>query len=84
MLVFQPEREGLAELHLDSFLSLQNPKTYHDRQQLRTEIHRQAERLLTVEAELLRLLAVGEGVEEPKVTKAILLQNKAYEDAQEG
>lgn len=86
IVVFQPEREGIAELLLDSFLTLQNPKTSHDRKQLREEIHHQAEQLLTVESELLQLLAVGDStqVEDPKVTKAILLQNKAYNDAQEG
>ncbi len=83
VIMFQPEREGLAELLLDSFLRLQNPKTYHDRQQLRMEIQTQSDRLVTVERELLQLLARGERVEDSRVTKAILTQNKAFEDAQE-
>ena len=83
---FQPEREGMADLLLDSFLRLQNPKTSHDRERLRTEMHQQAQKLQTVEAELLRLLATEDSsqVDDPKVTKAILFQNKAYDDAQEG
>lgn len=86
VIMFQPEREGLKELLLDSFLLLQNPKTSHDREQVRQEIHKQAVRLLTVENELLKLLVVQERdqVDEPKVTKAILLKNKAYDDAHEG
>lgn len=86
VVMFQPEREGLKELLLDSFLSLQNPKTFHDREQVREEVHKQAVTLLTVENELLKLLVTQESgqVEEPKITKAILSRNKAYDDAQEG
>lgn len=83
VIMFQPEREGLAELLLDSFLRLQNPKTYHDRQQLKVEMQVQTERLVVVERELLQLLAGGERVEEPRVTKAVLQANKAFDDAQE-
>ena len=35
MVVFRPERGGLGDLLLDSFLLLQNPKTSHDRELLR-------------------------------------------------
>ena len=35
VVVFRPERGGLGELLLDSFLLLQNPKTSHDRELLR-------------------------------------------------
>jgi len=39
VVVFRPERGGLGELLLDSFLLLQNPKTSHDRELLRKVIN---------------------------------------------
>ena len=76
----------MADLLLDSFLHLQNPKSFHDRKELRRDMYDQAQRSQSVEAELLKLLAMEDSshVDDPKVTKAILLQNKAYDDAKEG
>lgn len=82
---FHPEIAGLQEAILDSFLRLQNQKTSQDRAQLRQELHTQAVRLETVEAELLQVLVQQEAghIEEPKVAKTVLHLNKAYEDSQE-
>ena len=72
-------------LLLDSFLELQNAKTFHDREQLRLEIYHQTVKLQTCENKLLQLLANQDGgqFEEPHANKGILTLNKAYEDAQE-
>ena len=42
VVVFHPERGGLGELLLDSFLLVQNPKTSHDRELLREVCGRMA------------------------------------------
>lgn len=83
--VFQPELAGLQESILDSFLQLQNQKTFQDRAQLRSEIHSQSLKLEEVEKELLKSLVKQEGgeLEDPKAAKQILSLNKSYEDAME-
>lgn len=82
---FQPERKGIEELLLDSFLELQNAKTYSDREELRKELHTQSARIEDVERQLLELIANEEEgqIEDPKSIKSILTLNKAFEDAQE-
>lgn len=86
VVLFRPEREGLKEVLLDSFLHLHNPKTSLDRQLVREEIHNQAVKLLNVEKELVNLLVIQERgqIIDSKDTKALLLQNKTHDDAQEG
>ena len=82
---FQPERKGIEELLLNSFLQLQNVKTYNDRQLLRRELQTQSARTEEVERQLLQLIAHQESelIEDPKSIKSILTLNKAFEDAQE-
>ena len=82
---FQPERKGIEELILHSFLRLQNAKTYSDREQLRLELHTQSAKTEEVEKGLLELISHQESghIEDPKSIKSILTLNKAYEDAQE-
>lgn len=83
--VFQPELVGLRESILDSFLQLQNQKSFQDRVQLRTEIQCQSLKQEEVEKELLEALVKQEGgeLEDPKAAKHILSLNKSYEDAME-
>jgi len=84
VVVFRPERGGLGELLLDSFLLLQNPKTSHDRELLRKEIHSHAVQWQSVEEELLQLLASQESpMENPSTTRSILALNSAHEETQE-
>lgn len=82
---FQPERKGVEELLLDSFLKLQNEKTYSDREELRRELHIQSTKSEEVEGSLLKLIARQESgqIEDPKSIKSILPLNKAFEDSQE-
>lgn len=82
---FQPERKGIEELILHSFLRLQNAKTYNDREQLRAELHTQSTNIEEVEKGLLELISHQESghIEDPKSIKSILSLNKAFEDAQE-
>ena len=82
---FQPERKGVEELLLDSFLKLQNEKTYSDREELRRELHIQSTKSEEVEGSLLKLIARQESgqIEDPKSIKSILALNKAFEDSQE-
>ena len=82
---FQPERKGIEELILHSFLRLQNAKTYHDREQLREELHTQSAKIEEVDKGLLELISHQESghIEDPKPIKSILTLNKAFEDAQE-
>ena len=82
---FQPERKDVEELLLDSFLQLQNVKTYRDREDLRKELHTQISRVEEVERALLELISHQENgqIEDPKSIKSILTLNKAFEDAQE-
>lgn len=83
--VFHPEIAGLQESILDSFLQLQNQKTFQDRAQLRTEIHCQSLKLEEVDRELLEALVKQESgeLEDPRAAKHILSLNKSYEDAME-
>lgn len=83
--VFHPEIKGLQESMLDSFLQLQNQKSFQDRQQVRSEIYSQSVKLEKVEEDLLSVLVDQESghMEEPHVNKSILLLNKTYEDAME-
>lgn len=83
--VFHPELAGLQECILDSFLQLQNQKSFQDRIQLRAEIHSQSLKLERVERELLEALVKQEsgGLEDPRAAKHILSLNKSYEDAVE-
>ena len=85
MVEFQPERKGIEELILHSFLQLQNAKTYNDREQLRVELHTQSAKTEEVEKGLLELISHQENgqIEDPKSIKNILTLNKAFEDAQE-
>ena len=82
---FQPERKGIEELLLSTFLQLQNVKTHGDRQELSQELHTQSTRIEEVERELLELIAHQEEgqIENPKSIKNILTLNKTFEDAQE-
>ena len=82
---FQPERKGVEELLLDSFLKLQNEKTYSDREELRRELHIQSTKSEEVEGSLLKLIARQESgqIEDPKSIKSILALNKAFEDSRE-
>ena len=82
---FHPERKGIEELLLDSFLRLQNAKTHGDREDLRRELHAQSTKIEEVEGSLLELIAQQESgqVEDPKSIKNILTLNKAFEDAHE-
>ncbi len=83
--LFIPETKGIQELILDSFLQLQNMKTFQEREQLRIELYRQSEKLEMVEKELLKVLVKQEGghIEESQATKSILALNKSCEDALE-
>lgn len=83
--LFHPEIQGLQESTLNSFLRLQNQKTFQDRKQLRVEIHSQSVKAEEVEKELLRALVEQESshVEDTQATKTILHLNKMYEDAME-
>lgn len=85
MVEFQPERKGIEELILHSFLRLQNAKTYNDREQLRAELHTQSAKIEEVDKGLLELISHQESghIEDPKPIKSILTLNKAFEDAQE-
>jgi hypothetical protein len=83
--VFHPELVGLQESILDSFLQLQNQKSFQDRIHLRNEIYLQSLKLEEVEKGLLEALVKQEGgeLEDPKMAKHILSLNKAFEDAME-
>lgn len=82
---FQPERKGIEELLLHSFLKLQNAKTFNDREQLRSELHCQSAKIEEVEKGLLELISHQESgqIEDPKSIKRVLSLNKAFEEAQE-